>query len=67
MVDDGRPRVTLCAILREILETSGDDKIKALAVEATAIAKKMDLKLKIYSRASKNLAQEIITDNWHNE
>ncbi len=61
--DDGR-RMTLCGILKEISESTNDEKIKEMAKEATVIAKKMDNKLKMYSRKVKNEAHDLITDNW---
>ena len=61
--DDGR-QMTLCGMLKKIAESTTDDKIRLMANEATVMAKKMDEKLKIYSRKAKNMAQDLIAENW---
>ncbi len=61
--DDGR-RMTLCGILKQIAESTDDKKIRLMAEEATVIAKKMDAKLKIYSKQARSIAQEVTMGNW---
>ena len=56
--------MTLCGILKQIAESTNDDKIRGMANEATVIAKKMDAKLKIYSKQARNMAQEVTMGNW---
>jgi hypothetical protein len=50
MFNDNGTKMTLCGILKKISESTDDEKIQGMLKEATKIAKKIDLRLKHYSR-----------------
>lgn len=58
--DDKGRKLTICRILKTIALKTNDPEIKVLANEATVIAKKMDIRLKIY----KKQAHEIEVGVW---
>ncbi len=62
--DDKGRKLTLCRILKTIAEKTNDEEIKGLANEATVIAKKIDVRLKIYAGRAKKQAHELEVGGW---
>lgn len=62
--DDQGRKLTLCRILKTIALKTNDGEIKFLANEATIIAKKIDIRLKIYVKKDKKQAHELEVGGW---